>query len=93
MHVVYVDSNLKEWPAEIYLDRESYRCTIFSGSVTVVDTGTFVRYTYHRYNPITGEHVKGVQVSRSNRINIINIAAMFAPPHYLLVKLSERKSS
>lgn len=91
--VIYTDSNYKEWPAEIYLENETYRCSIFPGSVTVVDTGTFVRYVYHCDDPLTGTHIKGEQLTKSNRINIINIASMFMPPQYLLVKLSERKSS
>lgn len=92
-HVIYVDSKYKECPAEIYLEHETYRCSIFPGSVTVVDTGTFVLYIYHHDDPITGAHIKGEQITKSNRVNIINIASMFMPSHYLLVKLSERKSS
>lgn len=92
-YVVYVDSIYNEWLAEIYLEHESYRCSIFPGSVTVVDTGTFVRYIYHHIDPSTGAHTKGEQLTKSNRVNIINIASMFMPPHYLLVKLLERNSS
>lgn len=84
--VIYVDSTHKEWPAEIYLERETYRCSIFPGSVTVVDTGTFVRYIYQHYDPVTDIYTKGEQTFKSNRINIINIASMFMPTNYLLVK-------
>lgn len=90
MYVVYIDSLGKEWPAEIYLEKEVYRCSIFPGSVTVVDTGTFVRYTYHHNNPVTGAH-KTEKITNSNKINFLNIAAMFMPSHYLMVKLTERK--
>lgn len=93
MRVVYIDGFSKEWPAEIYLEKEAYRCSIFPGSVTVVDTGTFVRYTYHHNDPITGAHIKSEQINNSNKINFVNIAAMFMPPHYLMVKLAERKTS
>lgn len=93
MRVVYLDEHYKEWPAEIYLEKEVYRCSIFPGSVTVVDTGTFVRYVYHYYNPTTGDHVKAEQLIKSNKVNIVNIASMFMPSHYLMVKLSERNSS
>lgn len=93
MRVVYIDSYGDEWPAEIYLEKEVYRCSIFPGSVTIVDIGTFVRYTYYHDDPTTGAHIKGEQITKSNRINIINIASMFMPSHFLMVKLAERKSS
>lgn len=93
MRVVYIRSLSEEWPAEIYLEKEVYRCSIFPGSVTVVDTGTFVRYVYHHDDPITGAHIKAEELIRSNKVNIINIAAMFMPAHYLMVKPSERKLS
>lgn len=93
MRVVYVDGFGEEWPAEIYLEKEVYRCSIFPGSVAVVDTGTFVRYVYHHYDQIIGAHIKAEQLTKSNKVNIINIAAMFMPSHYLMVKPSERKSS
>lgn len=90
MRVVYIDNFGEQWPAEIYLEKEVYRCSIFPGSVTVVDTGTFVRYVYHHHDPITGVHIKSEQIARSNKVNIINIAAMFMPSNYLMVKPSER---
>ena len=93
MRVVYVDRQFKEWPAEIYLEEEVYRCSIFPGSVVVVDTGTHVRYVYHYDDPVTRAHVKGEHITKTNKINIINIASMFMPSHYLMVKPSERKSS
>ena len=93
MRVVYIDSHGNEWPAEIHLEKEVYRCSIFPGSVALVDTGTYVRYIYHCDDPVTGTYIKGEQTIKSNRVNIINIASMFMPSHYLLVKLSERKSS
>lgn len=93
MHVVYMDGLGREWPAEIYLEKEVYRCSIFPGSVAVVDTGTFVRYVYHRDDSDTGAHIKAEQSTKSNKVSIINIAAMFMPSHYLMVKLVERKSS
>lgn len=93
MRVVYIDSNYREWPAEIYLEKEGYRCSIFPGSVAIVDTGAHVRYIYHHDDPITGAHIKSEQITKSNKVNIINIAAMFMPSHYLMVKPAERKSS
>ena len=93
MRVVYIDGRHKEWPAEIYLEKETYRCSIFPGSVTVVDTGTFIRYTYHHNDTVTGAHIKSEQITNNNKVNFINIAAMFMPSHYLMVKLSERNSS
>lgn len=93
MRVVYLDGHHKEWPAEIYLEKEVYRCSIFPGSVTVVDTETLVRYTYHHIDPITGAHIKTEQITNGNKINFVNIAAMFMPPHFLMVKLTERKQS
>lgn len=93
MRVFYIDNLGKEWPAEIYLEKEVYRCSIFPGSVAVVDTGTFVRYVYHHDDPITGSTYKAEQLTKSNKVNIINIAAMFMPSHYLMVKPTERKLS
>ena len=93
MRVVYIDGLGREWPAEIYLEKEVYRCSIFPGSVAVVDTGTLVRYIYHHDDQITGEHIKAEQLTESNKVSIINIAAMFMPSHYLMVKLAERKLS
>lgn len=92
MRVVYIDEHGKEWPGEIYLEKEVYRCSIFPGSVAVVDTGTFVRYVYHHDDSVTGVHIKAEQLTKSNKVNIINIASMFMPSHYLMVKPSERKS-
>lgn len=93
MRVSYIDGFGRERPAEIYLEKEVYRCSIFPGSVAVVDTGTFVRYVYHHDDPITGAHIKAEQLTKSNKVSITNIAAMFMPSHYLMVKLAERKSS
>ena len=93
MFVVYIDNFSNEHPAEIYLEKEVYRCSIFPGSVTIVDTGTFIRYIYHHDDPVTGVHTKVEQITNSNKVNFVNIAAMFMPSHYLMVKLSERKSS
>ena len=93
MRVVYIDNLGKEHPAEIYLEKEVYYCSIFPGSVTTVDTGAFIRYIYHHDNPTTGEHIKAEQIANSNKVNFTNIAAMFMPSHYLMVKLSERNSS
>ena len=93
MRAVYIDGSGREWPAEIYLDKEDYRCSIFPGSVSIVDTGTFVRYIYHHNDPITGAHIKTEQITNDNKVNFVNIAAMFMPSHYLMVKLAERKSS
>ncbi len=90
MRTVYIDGFGKEWPAEIYFDKEVYRCSIFPGSVSVVDTGTFVRYTYRHDDPITGAQIETQQITNSNKINFVNIAAMFMPSHYLMVKLLER---
>lgn len=93
MHVIYIDALGKEWPADIYIEKEVYRCSIFPGSVAVIDTGTFVRYVYHHDNPITGAHIKAEQLTKSNKVSITNIAAMFMPSHYLMVKSAERKLS
>lgn len=93
MRVDYIDSFGKDWPAEIYLEKEVYRCSIFPGSVAVVDTGSFVRYIYHHDDPITGVHIKAEQSTKTNKVSIINIAAMFMPSHYLTVKPAERKLS
>ncbi len=93
MLVSYVDNFGEEWPAEIYLEKEVYRCSIFPGSVAVVDTGTFVRYVYQHDDPITGAHIKAEQLTKSNKVSITNIAAMFMPSHYLMVKPIERKLS
>lgn len=93
MRVIYIDALGKEWPAEIYLEKEVYRCSIFPGSVTVVDTGTLVRYIYHHDDPVTGAYIKSEQITNSNKVNFVNIASMFMPPHYLMVKPAERKSS
>ena len=93
MRMIYIDALGKELPAEIYLDKEVYRCSIFPGSVAIVDTGTYVRYVYHHDDPITGVYIKAEQLTKSNKVSIINIASMFMPSHYLMVKPSERKSS
>lgn len=93
MRVVYIDGLGREWPAEIYLEKEVYRCSIFPGSVAVVDTGTLIRYTYHHDDTLTGVHIKSEQITKSNKVNIMNIAAMFMPSYYLMVKPTERKSS
>lgn len=93
MRMIYIDALGKEWPAEIYLDKEVYRCSIFPGSVAVVDTGTYVRYVYHHDDPITGVYIKAEQLTKSNKVSITNIAAMFMPSHYLMVKPAERKLS
>lgn len=61
MRVAYIDGLGKECTAEIYLEKEVYRCSIFPGSVAVIDTGTFVRYVYHHDDPITGAHIKAEQ--------------------------------
>lgn len=93
MRVIYIDNFGKEWPAEIYLEKEVYRCSIFPGSVAIIDTGTFVRYIYHHDDPVTGAHIKADQITNDNKVNFVNIASMFMPSHFLMVKLAERKSS
>lgn len=93
MRVFYIDNFGKEWPAEIYLEKEVYRCSIFPGSVAVVDTGTYIRYIYHHDDRLTGVYIKSKQITNSNKVNFVNIASMFMPSHYLMVKLAERKSS
>jgi len=93
MRVIYIDGLGKEWPAEIYLEKEVYRCSIFPGSVSIVDTGTFVRYIYHHDDLVTGAHIKAEQITKSNKVNFVNIATMFMPSHYLMVKSTERISS
>lgn len=87
MFVIYVDNNQTQHIAEIFSKGGIYYCSIFPGHVTAnkMDNG-FIKYSYYHHNDAIESTTRGEQVCKSKEINYINIASMFMPANYLLVK-------